>query len=131
MKKIIITFFLLFPALSFASLKYDVSCPVDSDVEIGFEWRSTVNIIVSSNTASFQLSETPSGVYSFFKIPASSDSSGIVSIVFSSGAVQSLSCVEKVQTEEFQLSELYLKMYMFAFGAILALSFISGMKGSI
>ena len=104
--KLILMFVFLFPSLSFAGVKYDVSCPTDTPVEILFEWRSPVNIIAASNTESFTLPETPIGVYSSFKISAESGSTGVVPLTFSSGSFQNISCVSSLT-----LIELYLKLY--------------------
>ena len=106
--KLILMFVFLFPSLSFAGVKYDVSCPTDTPVEILFEWRSPVNIIAASNTESFTLPETPIGVYSSFKISAESGSTGVVPLTFSSGSFQTFHVFQSFTLE------LYLKLYSFA-----------------
>ena len=121
---LILILIFLFPSLSFAGVKYDVSCPVDTPVEISFEWSSKVDITAASNIVSFTLPDTPVGVFSSFKISAESGSAGVVPLTFSSGSFQNISCVSK----PFTLIELYLKLYSFALGVILALAFIGGIK---
>lgn len=79
-------------SVSFADV-VNVSCPVNKPVEVAFWWSSTENIVVATNKQSLWLPNT-SGAYSFFKLPADSGSSGVVAVVYSAGALESLVCTE-------------------------------------
>ena len=81
--------FILF-SFSYAGDIVDVSCPANKPVEVSFEWSSNKDIVVASNNSSFTLPETFVGVYSYFKIPAYSDSTGVVRVVYSSGTLLKL-----------------------------------------
>lgn len=117
-----ILFFIFIPFFSYAGVISDVSCPVGEPVEVSFQWKSTVNITVASNTVSVVLPETPSGVYSSFKIPAVSGASGVVKIDYSSGTLQSFSCVavsqDKITYEQYwQLASIFI-------GVLTAIAFV-------
>lgn len=84
---------LFYSGTSFAGVQYTVlGCPASVDVLINFQWRSTVNITVASNIDSKVLPETPSGVYSSFRLPAVSSSAGSVVLTTSTGTLQTFSC---------------------------------------
>ncbi|OGW01365.1 MAG: hypothetical protein A3I04_01275 [Nitrospinae bacterium RIFCSPLOWO2_02_FULL_39_110] len=87
-----VLFLFFLPVSAFSGVQYTVFCPAASDVLIGFEWRSTVNIVVASNSVSVSLPETPTGLYSQFYIPAING--GAVILDMSSGIMRNFSCVE-------------------------------------
>lgn len=94
MGKVLIIFAVMFLSSSaLAGVQYTVSgCPASVDVLVGFQWRSTVNITVASNTESKVLPETPSGIFSSFRLPAVSSSTGFVVLTTSTGTLQAFTC---------------------------------------
>lgn len=118
----LILFFLFFPFLSYAGVISNISCPADESVLVSFQWKSTVDVIVASNTNSVLLPKTPVGVFSSFMISAYSGSSGIVSLVHNSGTLQSFSCVA-VSDEQLTYVE-YWQLASIFIGVLTAIAFV-------
>lgn len=116
-------FFIFLPLFSYAGIISNVSCPVGKSVEVSFQWKSTVNITVASNTASVVLPETPTGVFSSFSIPAYSGSSGVVPIAYSSGVLQSFSCFAVASSEQLTYEE-YWQLASIFVGVLTAIAFV-------
>ena len=120
---ILFLFSVFIPFTSSAGVVFSVNCPPDKPVKVAFQWRSTINITVASNSSSVVLPETPTGVFSSFIIPAESGSSGVVSIVSSSGTLQSFSCVAVSPGQQLTYEE-YWQLASIFIGVLTAIAFV-------
>ena len=128
-KILVLSFALFLPCICFSAPSSAgvaaVECPAGIPVSVEFTYSNNRDFIVSSNTVSVMLPDTNNN-FSKYILPAVSDVSGQVLISYSSGALSNLSC----SSSDTDMTALYLRMYSFAFGVVVALSFIGGIKSN-
>lgn len=108
---VLFLFFLCFSSKNvFAGVTQNVSCPpassTVSEVLITYDYKTSVNITLASNSVSMVLPETPSGLYVYnMKIRAVATGSGLVPLTNSANIVIPTSCVAVVDENLQMVSE--------------------------